>query len=165
MSIKSISNCLGRYAAPVILILGVMVVLSGLSSIGPVSIDFPYRKEPAQPIVHPAKPVTPSSITTTFDPDLDLYLSGPAGNDAWNKMMLEDWRGGFLKVRHNETNAPGWGVSMLHGLHCLQLLKLSISMLLDSHNNRSATAAGHADHLDFDHLEHCLGYVAQVSSF
>ncbi|KAE8380418.1 hypothetical protein BDV26DRAFT_290345 [Aspergillus bertholletiae] len=87
------------------------------------------------------------------------------GDNAWNTELFTP-HGGFLIVRRNETTKEKWGVSMFHGLHCLQIIR---SMLQQARENGMSSMAGghgdhhqqHSDHLDETHVEHCFSYIAQ----
>jgi hypothetical protein len=98
---------------------------------------------------------------------------GPQGDHAWNDLTTE--KGGFLWVQYNETLNLRYGISMFHGLHCLQMLRSEFQQslgLVDNggkpiHDHQSkrrlrAKRGEDTDAPDPVHLGHCLSYVAMV---
>ena len=84
--------------------------------------------------------------TTLFEPHPKLENLSSAKDETWAQSLLTP-KGGFLWVKLNETSERAWGISMFHGLHCLQTL-------------RGVIQRGEAD--DPGHIGHCIGYIAQV---
>ena len=99
----------------------------------------------------------------------------PAGDAAWAEAALTPG-GGFLRVRSNELTVYGWGISMFHALHCLQMIRTIVRdspMMQEesggakhengmAHDHNSGHDSGH-DVMDPEHVAHCIGYIAQVS--
>jgi hypothetical protein len=73
--------------------------------------------------------------------------------------------GGFLRLLANETSAIGYGVSMYHQIHCIEMLREALVPSESSedhhhhHYGETVTMPGE----ETDHLIHCLDYLAQVS--
>lgn len=90
------------------------------------------------------------------------------GDEAWETELFTP-HGGFLMVRRNETVKEKWGVSMFHGLHCLQLIRSSLQQAKEmgtpsmpgGHGNHHEQ---HSEHLDESHLQHCFSYITQVGT-
>lgn len=83
----------------------------------------------------------------------------------------------FMKIREKGHPVKNFGVSMLHQLHCLEMLKNIIENGGEaqhgghSHGGRSYPEAKQRDDLDeikladgADHATHCLEYIAQVGA-
>ena len=99
-----------------------------------------------------------------------------AGDAAWANAALTP-RGGFLRLRYNETTIHGWGISMFHALHCLQTIRTVVRespMMQEgigapthdsgmAHDHDGGHDSGHDMMLDPGHVAHCIGYIAQVS--
>ncbi|KAB8250686.1 hypothetical protein BDV35DRAFT_388780 [Aspergillus flavus] len=71
--------------------------------------------------------------------------------------------GGFFMVRRGISDKPvGYGISMLHQAHCIDMLRAA---LLGGMHDHSLTfkrdGLRKVDSLDDEHLEHCLDYIAQ----
>lgn len=109
---------------------------------------------------------SPHSILTKFTRLSALEDLTHDGDKAWD-MDLFTPHGGFLIVRRNQTMSERWGVSMFHGLHCLQIIR---STLQQARENGMPSVSGdhrdhhqgHSDHLDEVHVQHCFSYIAQV---
>ena len=100
----------------------------------------------------------------------------PAGDAAWADAALTP-KGGFLRLRYNETTIHGWGISMFHALHCLQTIRTIVrespmmqeesgGATYDSgmaHDHADGHDSGHNMMMDPGHVAHCIGYIAQVS--
>jgi hypothetical protein len=107
-------------------------------------------------------------IATTFPAISPLEALGPEGDEAWERIVPS--RGGFIWVQYNETYDVPYGISMFHGLHCLQMLRGAFKQQLgvsghghDHHDGGDiSTKHEHGGHFDKVHLGHCLGYVAEV---
>ena len=115
------------------------------------------------------KPI--GSTTRVFGTNTALTEVSAAGDAAWAK-EFETPKGGFLWVRHNESVVEGWGISMLHALHCLSMLRQELKQYWSAkeamafQHKRRSQLGNHASHRDHDrnisHLKHCLGYIAEV---
>lgn len=116
------------------------------------------------PACKPRAEETKATIHTVFKerPDLanpsrkDHSDPGPAtGKPTW----------GGLWVQRNETYKQGWGISMFHALHCLEMIRdgLADKSSLRTHG-MLGKSAGNAepDHHKGDHVRHCFAYIAQV---
>lgn len=119
-------------------------------------------------------------ISTTFDRESPLQDLGATGDKAW--IELTPARGGFLWVQTNIENSKEghakeeeWGISMFHGLHCLQMLRGAFRQVVGINETgearqdlravgpRSGASRAHAHAaLDIVHIGHCLGYLADV---
>ena len=95
------------------------------------------------------------------------------GDEAWANLTPS--KGGFLWVQYNETLNIQYGISMFHGLHCLQMLRtsfkaqpgLSSANTASSHShptrrNRARAEIQGETTLEI-HLGNCLVYIAMVS--
>ena len=128
-------------------------------------------------------PQTSTTISPTLAPkvmtfrDLPVFLDmSPAGDAAWADAALTP-KGGFLRLRYNETTTHGWGISMFHALHCLQTIRMVVrespmmheesgGATYDSgmaHDHADGHDSGHNIKMDPGHVAHCIGYIAQVS--
>lgn len=165
MASAMISSVWIPYFPTLVLLLSLLVVILGSNLFDPVVVKIPCQ--PQEPYIpnrlRSHEPSVAFESTLLFDSNLDIYHLDTASDRAWDE-MLDASGGGFLSVRHNETFTPGWGVSMLHGLHCLQILRASLLTAKDGLRQALYSSSRHADHLDLDfgHASHCLGYIAQV---
>ncbi|RFU25775.1 hypothetical protein B7463_g10566, partial [Scytalidium lignicola] len=105
----------------------------------------------------------------TFPDVTPLEDLGSEGDKAWDTLTTE--RGGFLWIQYNETYDIPWGISMFHGLHCLQMLRrefqsqLGINSSGGHHHHKRNIATKHENHgngVDTVHLGHCLAYIAEM---
>ena len=120
---------------------------------------------------------SPKTIITRFQAIPDLEDLSGAGDHVWSTKLLTP-HGGFLRVQYNDTFEQNWGISMFHGLHCLQLIRSNL-VQANARLSDQAMAATHASHDHHgaheqgggigttgtnDHLGHCFAYIAQVCS-
>jgi hypothetical protein len=96
-----------------------------------------------------------------------------AGDENWDDLFAGD---GYLFLKPENTSFPWepWGVSMFHGLHCLQVLRNKIQELAGRVTGsepleRQGQHGHHHDDLDDSdvsdiHYLHCFSYLAQVRS-
>ena len=145
---------------------------------------FPHPFQSHAPYCDPASPLSSSSsslrqtTTKTFGVDPSLLSMSRIGDLAWSS-KLQTPEGGFLWVRYNETVKEGWGVSMLHALHCLKMLRAEVRNGWEKEEAgksrvggmpRSSGEAEMGDEGkmhdgkqgDKVHLKHCLAYIAEV---
>ncbi|KIW26465.1 uncharacterized protein PV07_09558 [Cladophialophora immunda] len=108
-----------------------------------------------------------------FTPDPELGSLQPEGDQAWDRLNTK--KGGFLWVEYNETLDVAYGISMFHGIHCLQILRhafqsqLGITSMKGDHGHHSRMERnegiqhehGQKDR-DLGHLGHCLAYIAEM---
>lgn len=136
----------------------VMICLALLTIYGVLTID--TRKYTLQRvhsrlcrIVPDNKPSTSSNetlIAKIFEPNESLEDISPANDENWLHATSTK-TGGALWVKHNQTHQEAWGVSMFHALHCMQMIRVG----LRNKHLHDATAP-------LRHLDHCVGYIAQV---
>lgn len=115
-----------------------------------------------------AQPSAPKVVTFREVPVLENLSA--AGDAAWANAALTP-RGGFLRLRYNETTIHGWGISMFHALHCLQTIRTVVRespMMQEgsggaTHDHDDGHDSGRDMMLDPGHVAHCIGYIAQVS--
>lgn len=117
--------------------------------------------------------VTESTTTTTTQtelhqnvPNLAQKFSGTLSeNDGWATRPLSE-KGGLLWVQYNETFQVTWGISMFHALHCVEMLRMSLTggPMAHSGSGEDSTAPMDEEGNDTNHLSHCLDYIAQVST-
>lgn len=107
-----------------------------------------------------------SPLIKTFRAFEKLEDLSPSNDKNWETAVFNGSKG-VIWVTHNGTFNQPWGVSMLHALHCLKMLRSAIQ------SQDSATSSWptfHSQHtnpqgstqLGLDHLGHCIGYIAQV---
>lgn len=96
-----------------------------------------------------------------------------AGDQNWDDLFAGD---GYLFLKPENSSFPQepWGVSMFHGLHCLQVLRNKIQELdarvsgSEPLQNQGQHGHHHDDSDDSDasnvHYLHCFSYLAQVRS-
>lgn len=104
----------------------------------------------------------PNPITSTFERIQALEDLSGNGDIAWSTQMSTP-KGGFLRVRRNETLIENWGISVFHALHCLGIIRDALRSL--EHHPDSATTSNPPSHhhgQDTEHTLHCLSYLAQV---
>ncbi len=78
---------------------------------------------------------------------------------AQARKILDEHAGNqFVQLRESGASPKRYGVSMLHQLHCLELLRSSAASGC-SMSRRGRDAA------EIDHIGHCFQYLAQVSKF
>jgi Mycotoxin biosynthesis protein UstYa len=84
-------------------------------------------------------------------------------NDGWATRPLSE-KGGLLWVQYNETFEVTWGISMFHGLHCIEMLRMALAGGPMAHSAmEESSTAPEENGRDANHLSHCLDYIAQVS--
>lgn len=104
----------------------------------------------------------PDPITSTFERIQALEDLSGNGDIAWATQMSTP-KGGFLRVRRNETLIENWGISVFHALHCLEIIRDALRSL--EHHPDSSTKSNPPSHhhgQDTEHTLHCLSYLAQV---
>ena len=110
---------------------------------------------------------------TFMDGSLLTDLSN-AGDEAWR--LLTTKRGGFLwvqtdveNVREGNDREEEWGISMFHGLHCLQMIRTALqepsqqNEFTHAHHPSNSTEDAKIGTTHDSHIGHCLGYLANVS--
>lgn len=111
-----------------------------------------------------------NTFTARFQPLAVLRDLGSEGDDIWNSQLLPAG-GGLLMVKVNNTGErddlvkeEGWGISMFHSLHCLQMIRevLKASKAQKDHEHLVHLKGSHVGH-DVRHTTHCLSYLYQVS--
>jgi hypothetical protein len=91
---------------------------------------------------------------------------GDVGDQLWGSELLPP-KGGFLWVDTNGTDGTmeteGWGVTMFHAVHCLQMIREVFKSTMSPEHSSSHEMHGHhhADH-DPKHATHCISYLYQV---
>lgn len=118
-----------------------------------------------------------------FEHMQDLQDLGPRGDDIWDNQILPP-RGGLLWARVNDSglsdaddNTEGWGITMFHALHCLQMIREVFKVAErregecareelrrgdDDGAHAHAHAHGHQHQDNTKHATHCLSYLYQV---
>ncbi|KAF6829900.1 hypothetical protein CMUS01_07962 [Colletotrichum musicola] len=118
----------------------------------------------------PAHSQQPPAIKSTFEHLRKLEDLGPAGDEIWNSDVLPR-EGGFLWVQANNTeNREGWGITMFHALHCLQMVRevFKIAAVPSDHDESHYSqlsgrrSVSHSHHVDPKHATHCFSYLYQV---
>ncbi|KAB5518247.1 hypothetical protein GE09DRAFT_929729, partial [Coniochaeta sp. 2T2.1] len=59
-----------------------------------------------------------------FERHPDLEDLSHNGDQTWSELTTP--LGGMLWVKHNDTYSYPWGISMFHGLHCLQMIRTAV---------------------------------------
>ncbi len=78
---------------------------------------------------------------------------------AHARKILDEHAGNeFVQLRESGASPKRYGVSMLHQLHCLELLRSSAA-------SRCSMSRRGRDAVEIDHIEHCFQYLAQVGKF
>lgn len=92
-----------------------------------------------------------------FEPISDLKsftsLEIAVKDKSWEQLT----EGGFLHVQDADGEVQGYGVSMFHQMHCLNMIR---NMLLDVPMSHAHEASDWTE--DKMHWLHCLDYLAQV---
>lgn len=106
-----------------------------------------------------------SSPGMTFIHNKATADMGSLGNTIWDSMLPDG--GGFLLQTGHDTKSPStpYGVSMFHGLHCLQIIRNKIQELLALNGESNITPShvhAHFHSVEPMHYTHCLEYIAQV---
>jgi len=105
----------------------------------------------------------------TFPEVTPLEDLGPGGDKSWSELTPAG--GGFLWLRYNETFDMPWGISMFHGIHCLQMLRGEFQSQLGirngggHHHHRRQIATQNdepGEGADLVHLGHCLAYIVEI---
>ena len=106
-----------------------------------------------------------ATISTVFGQDPSLDDTSSLGDEAWSR-KLQTPQGGFLWVRYNETLKEGWGISMFHALHCLNMIRAEMVhswSLMESTPRSQGPVHEYGESIgDMKHMEHCLAYIAEV---
>ena len=161
-----------RVFLPILIFLAIIVVIFREQLLTAVTYASTHCRA-AQPSTNLNPPLTPK--VKTFGEFPVLVDMSPAGDAAWAEAALTPG-GGFLRVRSNESTVYGWGISMFHALHCLQMIRTIVRdspMMQEessgakhekgmAHDHASGHDSGH-DMMDPEHVAHCIGYIAQVS--
>lgn len=107
------------------------------------------------------------TVVTHFQHMREMEDFGEAGDQIWHSQLLPP-KGGFLWVETNSTEdivgAEGWGVTMFHALHCLQMIREVFKSTMSPEHAFDHAMPGHPPaHHDPKHATHCLAYLYQVS--
>lgn len=113
------------------------------------------------------------TITTQFEHFGRLEDLGPAGDVLWDSLLPQ--QGGMLWVATNSTEnsseREGWGISMFHAVHCLQMMREVFKSVVPenhpshsahSHPRRLPRSGPHEHDMDPRHAVHCFSYLYQV---
>ncbi|RDW69104.1 uncharacterized protein DSM5745_08864 [Aspergillus mulundensis] len=122
---------------------------------------------------------TPNTRKSPLDPEANLKTFFPAAPSP-NDNLLSDARltanGGFFMAQAQaqdstkpNAKAHGYGVSMLHQSHCIDMLRAALftPQTQNGHEHHAAhlqprrDGLRELDVLDAEHLGHCLDYIAQ----
>ncbi|KAF6823963.1 tyrosinase [Colletotrichum plurivorum] len=131
------------------------------------TLSLPDLQEMRKPL--PVHSQQAPAIKNTFEHLRKLEDLGPAGDEIWNSEVLPR-EGGFLWVQANSTeNREGWGITMFHALHCLQMVREVFKMAVvpsdhdESHHSQLShrRSASHSHHVDPKHATHCFSYLYQ----
>jgi hypothetical protein len=83
---------------------------------------------------------------------------------AQARKVLDETAGSeFIQLRENGADTKRYGVSMLHQLHCLELLRSSAVSGCRSTSHAHQHKGRDMNVGEIDHIEHCFQYLAQVS--
>jgi hypothetical protein len=103
----------------------------------------------------------PTQIMLTFERIHALEDLSENGDIAWLTQMSTS-KGGFLRVRRNETIIENWGITVFHALHCLGIIRDALRSLDHPDLATKSNQVPHRHSQDTDHTLHCLSYLAQV---
>ncbi|OQV01657.1 hypothetical protein CLAIMM_06971 [Cladophialophora immunda] len=129
---------------------------------------------------HVEQPPGSTTVPRTFGRMAKLEDLSPAGDNAWATETATRG-GGFLAVRYNATMTQGYGLSMFHALHCLQMIRLALQEQRAEgcagesgggdkvgradphhlHDSGGRGSGGGAGNVDYEHVAHCFSYVAE----
>lgn len=134
----------------------------------------PYLFTHTQPTAPSRAVLQLSTIPNTFEHLSEMQDLGPAGDEIWSSALLPT-EGGFLWVQTNSTEEEhakeGWGITMFHALHCLQMMREVFKMaVLPEHggvgthhpSDNSKSSGKHHHDVDPKHVTHCFSYLYQV---
>lgn len=116
------------------------------------------RSSPMWDVHHVPNP-PPVYTDRTFEPISDLKSFTSLDVAVKDKSWEQITQGGFLHVRDGSDEIQGYGVSMFHQIHCLNMIR---NMLLDQPMSHAHEASDWTE--DKMHWLHCLDYLAQVST-
>lgn len=81
---------------------------------------------------------------------------------ASSSSLLQDAQvtrnGGFLMIKSDDAAPVGYGISVFHQIHCIEMLRASL-FPVDGLHEHDHTGSRHEER---EHLGHCLDYLAQV---
>lgn len=112
----------------------------------------------------------PSSVRDNqiafYDYDKFQSLSSDT-NEIWDNILTPN--GGYIYRTDEDGQRHGYGISMFHQLHCLQMIRLKLQELTFPYqaNNDSGPrqSQAHEHHMNEGHVLHCLDYLRQVRAF
>lgn len=134
------------------------------------TLDLPFSRNLGASLSHVAQGCrqpaedTKATVHRAFNETIGLdMLSSEDHSDQKSATKKPKWGG--LWVRRNETYKQGWGISMFHALHCLEMIRDHFedkaSHQMSDISGRSADNGEH-DHEKETHVQHCFAYIAQV---
>jgi hypothetical protein len=100
-------------------------------------------------------------ITLTFERIDALEDLSENGDIAWLTQTSTS-KGGFLRVRRNETVIENWGITVFHALHCLGIIREALRSIDYPDSVTKSNQHSHRHGQDTEHTLHCLSYLAQV---
>ncbi|MCJ1226581.1 hypothetical protein MMC12_003234 [Toensbergia leucococca] len=110
-------------------------------------------------------PNTPTLHPTLFRDHFEYQLPDTQSNKAWSDLFTPN--GGFLIQPDKEGKNRVYGISMLHQLHCLSMLRTMLVWKMGHGHTGMETRDGEkekASSLVERHWVHCLDYLRQVTS-
>lgn len=134
------------------------------------TLDLPFSRTLGVSLSHVAigcrRPAedTGATVHRVFNETIGLdMLSRKNRSDQRLATRKAKWEG--LWVRRNETYKQGWGISMFHALHCLEMIRDHFEDGASHHT--SAIFVRPVDNEEGNyhneaHVQHCFAYIAQV---
>lgn len=104
------------------------------------------------------------SHTVTFYDYVEFQSIDSASDAAWDNILPPN--GGYIYRQEGRGQKQGYGISMFHQLHCLQMVRTKLQTMT-SHMAAGGESGqreqhAHQHHVDDDHVFHCLDYIRQV---
>jgi hypothetical protein len=117
---------------------------------------------------HACLDVASGTHEVVFDDHEEFQSLSDEGDWAWDNMFTPN--GGVLYINDDSGRRAGFGISMFHQLHCLQMVRFRLQMLTQENNISSPYHMAGLDHehlgkhhdMSDIHMLHCLDYVRQV---
>lgn len=140
--------------------------------------EVPGTYKPTHPF--PSENSGPPVFKARFQHLRELQDLGPKGDRIWNTRVLPPG-GGMFWVKVQDANpttsteeVEGWGITMFHALHCLQMIRdvfkaleyqeeICASVGPQPRDNAPENNQRHHNH-DVQHATHCISYLYQVCS-
>jgi hypothetical protein len=106
---------------------------------------------------------SPFTQQMDFSPHAEFEDLSSKSDFEWERLLTPN--DGFL-VREIDSKRQNWGISMFHQLHCLQVIRTELQLLMNLTTLQELQPKkyprGVKEHHDSGHVVHCVDYLRQV---